>query len=185
MTNQKSFRPSWDHYFMAMAHMVAERSTCERLRGGAVLVKDKRMIATGYNGAPSGMAHCDDVGHLMERGHCIRTLHAEENTILQAAKFGLSTVDSTLYSTFAPCYHCLKKLIASGVRRVVGNGIYRDLSAVDLGREAGLVLELYEPDPAWLDYLSRLYGSLPRVKVQEIKTVPPEERTERDGNRKP
>lgn len=156
---------------MSMAFMAAERSTCDRLRSGAVLVRDKRIIATGYNGSPPGMGHCDDlsVGHLMHEGHCIRTLHAEENTIMQAAKIGLSTDNSTLYTVYAPCYHCLKKLIAVGVKRIVASQIYRDPRIFDACREAGVMLDIYEPDVEWLDYLVELFKIIPRQKIEEIK----------------
>lgn len=154
---------------MSMAHMAAERSTCDRLRAGAILVRDNRLIASGYNGAPPHMDHCDDVGHLMEEGHCIRTLHAEENTLLQAAKFGMSTIDSTIYTTFSPCYHCLKKLLATEVKRIVAMQLYRDTRVFDACQKAGVVFELYEPDPAWLDYLSNLYRDLPRTKIEDVK----------------
>lgn len=168
--NKQAFRPDWDDYFMSMAYMVAERSTCDRLRAGSVLVRDRRIIATGYNGAPPDMAHCDDIGHLMHEGHCIRTLHGEENTLLQAAKFGLSTEGSTIYTTYAPCYHCLKKLIACGVKRIVAVQLYRDHRVFDACREAGIMFDLYKPNREWLDYLVRLYEVLPREKMADTKS---------------
>lgn len=154
---------------MTMAYMAAERSTCDRLKAGAVLVKDKRVIGTGYNGSPPGMAHCDDVGHLMHENHCIRTLHGEENTLLQAAKLGISTDGSTLYTTFSPCYHCLKKLIAAGVKRIIAGQFYRDTRIIDACKEAGVEFEIHEPDPQWLDHLAELYKDLPRERVDEVK----------------
>lgn len=166
--NTKSFRPQWDHYFMSMAHMVAERSTCDRLRGGAVLVRDKRIIGSGYNGSPPGMDHCDDVGHLMHENHCIRTLHAEENTLLQAARLGISTDGTTLYTTYAPCYHCTKKLLATGVKRIVAMQFYRDTRILEACKNTGVIFEIYEPDPAWFDYLSDLYKNLPRAKMEDV-----------------
>lgn len=165
----KSYRPSWDAYFMAMAHMVAERSTCDRLLGGAVLVRNKRIIATGYNGSPSGMDHCNDVGHLMEEGHCIGTLHAEENTVLQAALFGVATQGTTIYTTYAPCYHCLKKLIACGITRIVAMQVYRDTKVRDVCLKAGIRFEIFNPDPAWLDHLSDMFKNLPREAQTEVK----------------
>lgn len=155
---------------MSMAHMIAERSTCDRLRAGAVLVRDNRVIASGYNGAPPGMAHCDDVGHLMHEGHCIRTLHGEENTLLQAAKIGISTDGATLYSTYSPCYHCLKKIIACGVKRIVIGQLYRDNRIFDACREAGVLLDVYKPDAAWLDYLEKLFAILPREQLDNMKS---------------
>ncbi len=169
MENKKAYRPKWDHYFMTMAIMVAQRSTCDRLLGGSVLVRDKRVIGTGYNGSPSGLDHCDDVGHLMHEGHCIRTLHSEENTLIQAAKLGIMTEGSTIYATFSPCYHCLKKLIAAGVKKIVVGQIYRDTRIFETCMKAGVQLEVHCPDPNWLDHLSELYRTTPRSKPEEIK----------------
>ena len=119
-------RPSWDEYFMQIAFTVAQRSTCDRAHVGCVLVRDRRMLTTGYNGAPAGLPHCDDVGHLMVDGHCVRTLHAEQNALIQAALHGVSTVGATAYVTHQPCLTCAKLLINAGVRRVVYSGNYPD-----------------------------------------------------------
>ncbi len=152
-------RPAWDDYFMSLAKIVATRSTCDRLRAGAVLVKDRRIISTGYNGAPPGLPHCDgEAGHKMEEGHCIRTVHGEENCILQAAALGgSSTQGSTLYTTYSPCYQCFKKLVVGGVRRIVAGAIYRDSTIAEACREAGIEFALYQPDPAWLETASRIF----------------------------
>ncbi|MCL5239269.1 MAG: cytidine/deoxycytidylate deaminase family protein [Candidatus Marsarchaeota archaeon] len=121
-------RPSWDEYFLNIAHVVGTRGTCDRGRNGAVLVKDKRILTTGYVGSPRGMPHCDEVGHLMSdevnpdgtiSKHCIRTIHAEQNAILQAALHGISVEGSTLYVKFEPCFTCTKMLINAGATRVV------------------------------------------------------------------
>lgn len=154
---------------MTMCFMIAERSTCDRLRAGSVLVKDKRVIGTGYNGSPPGMEHCDDVGHLMHENHCIRTLHSEENTLLQAAKLGIKADNSTIYSTFSPCYHCLKKLIATGVKRIVVGQFYRDMRIIETCQKTGIIFDVHEPDPVWLDYLSDIFKNLPREKIDEMK----------------
>ena len=156
------FRPSWDDYFMAIARIIATRSTCNRLRAGAVLVKNRRIISTGYNGAPPGLPHCDgESGHLMEEGHCIRTVHAEENTILQAAAVGGVTPDGgTLYTTYIPCYHCAKKIIVAGIKRVVAAGVYRNPPIHDAFKEAGVAVELYAPNPSW-DALLRSAFTVP------------------------
>ena len=153
------FRPSWDDYFMSLARIVATRSTCDRLRAGAVLVKDNRIISTGYNGAPPGLSHCDGpAGHLMEEGHCIRTVHAEENTILQAARLGgISSDGATLYTTFVPCYHCAKKIIVAGIRRVVAGADYRNPPIHDAFKEAGVELAWYTPNPEWDDKLVEIF----------------------------
>jgi dCMP deaminase len=119
-------RPSWDEYFMAIAFAVAGRSTCDRAHVGAVLVRDRRILTTGYNGAPAGLPHCDDVGHLMADGHCVRTLHAEQNAIIQGALHGVSIQGATAYVTHQPCLTCAKMLINSGVTRIVYAGNYPD-----------------------------------------------------------
>lgn len=161
-------RPRWDDYFMSIAKIVATRSTCDRLRAGAVLVKDKRIISTGYNGSPPGLPHCDDVGHKMEEGHCIGTVHAEENCVLQAAALGgVSTKGSTIYTTYAPCYHCFKKLAVGGVKRIVAGAIYRDPSIKDACVSAGIMLDIHQPNEEWLDRLSSEF----RTKI-ENKLVP-------------
>jgi dCMP deaminase len=148
----KDGRPAWDDYFMSLAKIVASRSTCDRLRAGAVLVKNRRIISTGYNGAPPGLPHCDEAhGHRMEEGHCIRTIHAEENCVLQAAALGgVSTEGSTLYTTYSPCYHCFKKLAMAGVKRVVAGAVYRDPSIAESCEQAGIKFDVYEPDPEWI-----------------------------------
>ncbi len=121
-------RPSWDQYFMDITKSVGTRGTCDRGRNGAVLVKDKRILTTGYVGAPAGLPHCDEVGHLMAdvidsdgkvSKHCVRTTHAEQNAILQAALHGISTDGSTLYVKFEPCFTCAKMIINAGVKKVV------------------------------------------------------------------
>ena len=119
-------RPDWDNYFLDIAFAVAERSTCDRAHVGAVLVRDRRILTTGYNGAPSGLPHCDDVGHLMVDGHCVRALHAEQNAIIQAALHGISIGGATAYVTHQPCLTCAKMLINSGIVRVVYAGNYPD-----------------------------------------------------------
>ncbi|MFD1428728.1 deoxycytidylate deaminase [Lacticaseibacillus mingshuiensis] len=111
-------RESWAQYFMKLATTVAARSTCERATVGAVLVQDHRIIATGYNGSISGDPHCDEAGHLMRDGHCIRTLHAEMNAILQCALNGVSTRGASVYVTYYPCLNCTKALIQSGVKAI-------------------------------------------------------------------
>lgn len=147
-------RPSWDDYFMAIAHLAATRSTCDRLRAGAVMVKDRRILSTGYNGAPPGLPHCDgEAGHLMEEGHCIRTVHSEENCVLQAAALGgVSSRGATIYTTHTPCYHCLKKLIVAGVTRIVAAARYRFGPEHEAAvARAGIALEWYAPNPAWVE----------------------------------
>ncbi|MCB0739052.1 MAG: cytidine/deoxycytidylate deaminase family protein [Bacteroidetes bacterium] len=112
-------RPDWDNYFMNIAHNVATRSTCDRAHVGTVLVRDKRILSTGFNGSPSGLPHCDDAGHLLVNGHCVRTIHAEANAIIQSALHGISTKGAICYVTHFPCLNCTKMLINSGVTRIV------------------------------------------------------------------
>jgi dCMP deaminase len=112
-------RPTWDAYFMEIAAVVASRSTCLRAQVGCVLVKDRRILTTGFNGAPSGLDHCTDAGCLMIDGHCQRSVHAEQNAIIQAALHGVGTKAATIYTTHFPCVTCTKMLINAGVDRVV------------------------------------------------------------------
>ena len=119
-------RPSWDEYFLQIAFTVAQRSTCDRAHVGCVLVRDRRILTTGYNGAPAGLPHCDEIGHLLVDGHCVRTLHAEQNALIQAALHGVGTEGATAYVTHQPCLTCAKMLINAGVRRVVYAGNYPD-----------------------------------------------------------
>ncbi|NQV12842.1 MAG: dCMP deaminase family protein [Parcubacteria group bacterium] len=154
----KNFRPTWDDYFMAIARIVATRSTCDRLHAGAVLVNDNRIIATGYNGSPPRLEHCDDVGHLLEEGHCVRTVHAEHNVLLQAAVLGsMSTKDSTMYTKYSPCIHCSKYIATCGIKRVVVGKIYRNDKAVDYLREAGLQVDIYQENKEWNETMSNLF----------------------------
>ena len=111
-------RIDWDQYFMIQAALLASRSTCNRLSVGAVLVRDKRIIAGGYNGSVSGDTHCIDDGCYLRNGHCVRTIHAEMNAILQCAKFGISTDGASLYVTDFPCLQCTKSLLQAGIKEI-------------------------------------------------------------------
>ncbi len=144
---------------MSLAKIVATRSTCDRLRAGAVLVKNNRIISTGYNGAPPGLPHCDgEAGHKMEEGHCIRTVHAEENCVLQAAVTGgTSTQGATIYTTYSPCYQCFKKLAVGGVKRVVAGTVYRDQSIKEACALAGIEYVQYQPSAAWLEQAAHIF----------------------------
>ena len=137
-------RPTWDSYFMKIAEDVAVRSTCDRAQVGAVLVKDKHIISTGYNGSPAGLEHCDDVGHLMIDGHCVRTVHAEVNAIIQAAVFGLTTKEAVCYVTHFPCLNCTKMLINARISKLVYLNSYRvDPIALEFLEEAGVSMEQF------------------------------------------
>ena len=156
---RKHYRPSWDDYFMAVVKIIAARGTCDRLYAGSVLVKENRIIATGYNGSPPGLPHCDDVGHLLEEGHCVRTIHGEHNSILQAAKQGgTSTHGSTMYTKYSPCIHCAKYVIAAGIKRVVIGKVYRNPQALDMLKEAGVVADIYVENPAWKGELGQIFS---------------------------
>lgn len=143
MEEQKE-RPSWDEYFMDIVTLVSRRSTCLRRSVGAVLVKDKRILATGYNGAPSGLRHCLEVGCLREqlnirsgeRHELCRGLHAEQNAIIQSALHGVSLKGATLYCTNHPCIICAKMIINAGIVRVLYRDGYRDSMAENLLKEA-------------------------------------------------
>lgn len=111
-------RASWNEYFSEMGLLAATRSTCPRRQVGAVLVRDHRVIATGYNGSPHGQPHCTDVGCLMEGGHCVRTIHAELNALLQCARYGIATEGVDLYCTDMPCRHCARALVQAGIQRI-------------------------------------------------------------------
>jgi dCMP deaminase len=126
-------RPSWDEYFLKIVEMVGSRGTCDRGRSGCVIAKNKRIISSGYVGSPVGLPHCDEVGHEMhtvtyadgsQKRHCIRTSHAEENAIVQAARFGVRLEGATLYCKMTPCYTCAKMIINAGIIRVVCNQDY-------------------------------------------------------------
>lgn len=118
-------RQSWDEYFMSLARAAATRATCPRKSVGAVIVRDRTVLSTGYNGSVRGAPHCIDVGCIIEHNHCIATVHAEVNAILQAAKNGASTSFSTIYVTSNPCLNCMKAIINAGIKRVVYDEIYR------------------------------------------------------------
>lgn len=142
-------RPSWTEYFMAITCEVANRSTCIRRHVGAILIKDKRVLATGYNGAPAGLKHCEEVGCLREnnsipsgeRHELCRGLHAEQNAIIQAARYGLSISDATLYCTNFPCMICSKMIINAGIKEIYYKDGYNDPLASQILMEAGIRIE--------------------------------------------
>jgi dCMP deaminase len=146
--SQTLARPDWPQYFMDITRLVARRSTCIRRQVGAIVVKDKRILATGYNGVPTGLAHCKDVGCIREqnnipsgqRHELCRGLHAEQNTIIQAAYHGISINGATLFCTTLPCSICLKMLINSGIREIIYEQGYPDELAESLLKETDLLL---------------------------------------------
>lgn len=145
-------RPSWDEYFMNIARIVGTRGTCDRGRSGCVIVRNRRILVTGYVGSPAGLPHCDDVGHEMSKliddngrqsEHCIRTIHAEQNAIGQAAQIGTAIHDSTLYCKMTPCYTCAKLIINAGIRRIVAEKDYHAAEKTKkVLKEAGITLNI-------------------------------------------
>ncbi|MDY6788992.1 MAG: cytidine/deoxycytidylate deaminase family protein [Candidatus Nanohaloarchaea archaeon] len=147
-----SQRPDWDDYFLKVSDVVAERATCDRGRAGCVIANNKRILTTGYVGAPAGLPHCDDVGHHMKEvkhgsgdksKHCVRTTHAEQNAIVQASRSGVSIQGATLYCKMTPCHDCAKMIVNAGIERVVCR---KDYHAADDTKEifdqAGVDLEI-------------------------------------------
>ena len=154
MDNEKQARPTWDEYFLELATAVAKRATCDRGRSGCVITRDKQILVTGYVGSPRGLPHCDEVGHLMKKvehedgrvsQHCMRTVHAEQNAICQAARLGISLSGSTLYCRMTPCRTCAMLIINCGIVRVVCMKKYHD------GRESE---EMFKLGGVALEYVS-------------------------------
>ncbi len=148
-------RPSWDEYFMQMAELTAKRSTCLRRQVGAIIVKDKHIIATGYNGAPKGLPHCDELGGCYreklgipsgERHELCRALHAEQNAIIQAATLGQSIEGATIYVTHQPCIICAKMIINAGITRIVVRSGYPDKMSEEMVKEANLKIEMLKEE---------------------------------------
>lgn len=133
-------RVNWHQYFMNIAEQVSTRSTCDRKHVGAVIVRDKTILSTGYNGSIRGAPHCDDVGHDMENGHCMRTVHAEANAVAQAAKHGISIDNAEIYVTASPCLSCFKLLANSGIKVIYYKEFYRDKRIEDYAKQANIKL---------------------------------------------
>ena len=154
MENQAT-RPSWDEYFMGIAKQVAARATCDRGRSGCIIVRDKQILTTGYVGSPRGIGHCDELGHQFQlvthedghtSQHCIRTTHAEQNAICQAAKLGIALEGATLYCKMTPCYACAKMIINVGIRRVVCENDYHSAElSKEIFSSTGVGLEIINP----------------------------------------
>ena len=135
-----SQRGSWDEYFMRIAVEVSSRATCDRKHVGAVIVRDKSILATGYNGSIRGLSHCDEDGHMMEDGHCVRTIHAEANAIIQAARNGVRIDGATIYVTASPCWGCFKMIANAGIARIVFGELYRDTRIFGFSERLGIQL---------------------------------------------
>ena len=133
-------RADWNEYFMGIAHQAATRSTCPRKHVGAVIVRDRAVLSTGYNVSLRGMPHCEEVGCFMEEGHCVTTVHAEANAILQAAKNGVAVADAELYTTASPCWNCFKLIANAGIKRIYYGEFYRDERSRDVAGQLGIEL---------------------------------------------
>lgn len=154
--DQNRQRPSWDEYFMELVNTVSKRATCDRGRSGCVIVRDKRILTTGYVGSPKGLPHCDEAGHLLkkvthedgsESMHCMRTIHAEQNALIQGAKNGIALDGATLYCKMTPCRTCAMLIINCGIKRVVCEKRYhRGAESEELFRLAGVDLQILNPE---------------------------------------
>lgn len=176
-------RISWEQYFMAQAHLLALRSTCTRLKVGAVIVRENRIIAGGYNGSVSGETHCIDEGCYVVDNHCIRTIHAEMNALLQCAKFGISTEGAEIYITHFPCVHCTKALIQSGIKAIYYAEDYKnDEYAIKLLNQSNCLVKQIELEEMILDlknkeklaFTAKLLellasANLPNVDLQKLR----------------
>jgi dCMP deaminase len=150
---EKYIRPSWDEYFMELANAAAKRATCDRGRSGCVIVKNKQVLVTGYVGSPIGLPHCDEVGHLFKQtyhadgtitNHCVRTVHAEQNAICQAARRGIALDGATLYCKMTPCRVCAMLIINCGIKRVVCEQKYHaGQESEEMFKEAGIEIEFF------------------------------------------
>ena len=136
----KKERVSWEVYFMNIAKEVGTRSTCNRKHVGAVIVRGKTILATGYNGSIRGLAHCDEAGHEMDNTHCVRTIHAEANAIVQSARHGVRIEDSEIYITASPCYDCFKMIANVGIRKIYFGEFYRDERIMEHAKELDIEL---------------------------------------------
>ena len=151
MTEEPHIRPTWDEYFMEVCRAIAKRATCDRGRSGCVIARDNQLLVTGYVGAPRGLPHCDDVGHQFKKvqhedgsvsQHCVRTVHAEQNAICQAAKRGISIDGATLYCKMTPCRTCAMLIINCGIKRVIAEKRYHDSAdSIQMFKQAGVELE--------------------------------------------
>jgi dCMP deaminase len=133
-------RASWDEYFMNIARAVATRSTCSRKHVGAVIVREKVILSTSYNGSLRGLPHCDEVGHMLEDGHCVRTIHAEANAVIQAATHGVRIEGAGVYVTASPCWSCFKMIANAGLTRIVYGEFYRDERIFEVARQLSIAL---------------------------------------------
>ncbi len=156
-------RPEWDEYFLKMAMLVSERATCPRMHVGCVLVRDKQILATGYNGSLPGQPHCYDVGCMIEDGHCIRTIHAEMNAIIQCALHGVTTEGATAYVTNMPCTNCTKALIGAGIKEVVVFSDYHKTKAEEFFEASGVKIRKLPMPPKTISYDLESFTSAKKI----------------------
>jgi len=154
-----SKRPDWDEYFLKLAMLASERATCPRMHCGCVLVKNKNVVATGYNGSIPGDEHCEEIGCLVVDNHCVRTVHAEMNALVQAAKQGHSIEGSTAYVTNMPCTTCAKTLITAGIKRVVIFSDYHDTLATEFFAKANVTIDKQKMPALEIVYNIKDYSS--------------------------
>jgi dCMP deaminase len=168
-------RKSWDQYFMDIAQQVSARSTCDRKHVGCVLVQDRRIISTGYNGSIPGQPHCDDVGHDMDNGHCVRTVHSEINAITQAAKAGIPTQGAHAFVNTYPCWDCFKVMLTAGITKIIYDADYRPNPRVEAAAKlANIDLLKLTSDltlPAPIETAADLKKAIELTRVKE--PVPP------------
>jgi dCMP deaminase len=157
-------RPSWDEYFLKVAMLVSERATCPRMHCGCVLVKDKQILSTGYNGSIPGDDHCEEAGCLVVDNHCVRTIHAEMNAILQCSSHGISTQGSTAYVTNMPCTNCAKALITAGIKQVVIFSDYHDTMAENFFQKAKVRIKRLDIPDKEIKYNLDSFASAKRFK---------------------
>ena len=136
-------RPGWDEYFLQLAELVSSRSTCDRKHCGAVIVKDNKILATGYNGSIKGLPHCNEIGHLIVNNSCVRTIHSEQNAIAQAARYGTAIEGATIYINAIPCWICFRIISNSGIKRIVAYDAYKyDEKVMEAARASNIELTL-------------------------------------------
>lgn len=164
MAKKKSYRPSWDEYFLKLAMLASERATCPRMHVGCVLVKDKFVLATGYNGSLPGQPHCEEVGCLIVDNHCVRTNHAEINALVQATTHGINIKGASAYITNMSCTNCAKALIAAGIKRVVVFSDYHDTLATQFYTDAGVEIVKLKMPGKEINYDLKSFSSARKTK---------------------
>lgn len=164
MNNSNIKRPSWDEYFLKVAMLVSERATCPRMHCGCVLVRDRQILSTGYNGSIPGDKHCEDDGCIIVDNHCIRTIHAEMNAILQCSSHGISTHGSTAYITNMPCTNCSKALITSGIKEIVIFSDYHDTLAEEFFKKANVNIKRLSIPSKNIEYDLERFSSAKKFK---------------------